>query len=102
MPVGENVFERAEGCRRRLYPLVNVGLRAEGKVHDGTQVPKLFREVDKTRRCSAGVEDVETRSVRGIQLEHKHKLRQTYPVWLVPAKNKMSPKTMHLSDENLQ
>ena len=34
LPVGEDVFERPEGCRCRHNPLVDIGLRAEGTVHN--------------------------------------------------------------------
>ena len=34
LPVGEDVFKRPEGRRCRLNPLVDIGLRAEGTVHD--------------------------------------------------------------------
>ncbi len=34
LPVGEVVSERPKGCRCRLNPLVDIGLRAKGTVHD--------------------------------------------------------------------
>ncbi len=34
LPVGEDIFERPEGCRCRLNPFVDIGLRATGTVND--------------------------------------------------------------------